>query len=107
MKFILTCNRQTLLLHTSFAEGLSTVLLESMTLGLPFISTPSGGNLHLANLGVGHTIPFNDHYRLSQKILELLDNQNNLQNMKLHASKIALNYSWSVIFPQIFELYEN
>ena len=96
-----------LLLHASFAEGLSTVLLESLTLGLPFVSTPSGGNLHLTNLGVGYVVPFNNHHYLSQKILELLDNQNNLQNMKHHASKIALNYSWSVIFPQIFELYEN
>ena len=96
-----------LFLHTSFSEGLSTVLLESLVLGLPFISTPAGGNSHLADLGVGSIIPFNDHHHLSEKISELLDNPNVLQSMNAHALKIALNYSWSVIFQKILELYEN
>ena len=96
-----------LLLHTSFAEGLSTILLESIASGLQFITTPAGGNLSLSDKGVGFVVPFDDHNSLFQKILELLDNPNNLENMKISATNIASNYSWSVIFPKIFELYEH
>jgi len=96
-----------LLLQTSFAEGLSTVLLESLSLGLQFITTPAGGNAHLTNIGIGLVVPFNDHDSLFQKILELLDDSNNLQKMKISTTTLASNYSWSAIFPKILKLYEN
>jgi glycosyltransferase involved in cell wall biosynthesis len=95
-----------LLLQTSFAEGLSTVLLESMARELPFMSTPAGGNNSLCDLISGKSIPFNDYKKISQEIFEILDNQEKYETMKDFCLNESQNFSWYKIFPKIFQLYE-
>ncbi|MBS3926370.1 MAG: glycosyltransferase family 4 protein [Nitrosarchaeum sp.] len=92
-----------LLLQTSYAEGLSTVLLESASLGLPFVTTPAGGNQHLCELGFGSLISFDD--TLTQKTMQIIDEKDKFESM--NNRNVNSHYSWSIIFPKIFESYKN
>jgi len=96
-----------LLLQTSFAEGLSTVLLESMTSKLPFITTPAGGNPYLSELGVCKLVPSNDHILLEQKIMNLVDDEKILKNMRSNCNKHAQKYTWINLFPKIIKIYHD
>jgi glycosyltransferase involved in cell wall biosynthesis len=58
-------------LNTSY-EGLSHQLLEVMSLGIPIVTTPVGGNVELIEHNVtGLMVPFNDIKRLSEAIRSL------------------------------------
>lgn len=95
-----------LLLHTSFAEGLSTVLLESLTVGLPFITTPSGGNQFLVNDTKFGLITNYDPKYLSQQILQLLGSKIMLKKMQQNYHKFSQDYMWDSIFTKIFSVYK-
>jgi glycosyltransferase involved in cell wall biosynthesis len=94
-----------LLLQASFAEGLSTVLLEAMTSKLPFITTITGGNRYLVELEVGETISFNAYVLLGHKIMNLVNNQELMKKMRSNCKKHAHNYTWSGVFPRILKIY--
>jgi len=99
-------NAADLLLQTSYAEGLSTVLLESMACGLPFITTPAGGNGYLADESqAGLTVKFGDSGSLAGNILSLVNDEKVIQTMSSKAQKYAGEYSWDMIFPKILSLY--
>lgn len=96
-----------LLIHTSLAEGLSTVLLEAMACGLPFITTPAGGNGYLVNEShAGFVTPFNDPDFLSQKILEVLSNHRSTQSSILNGIKYTDSLSWDKVFEKIYQTYQ-
>lgn len=97
-----------LLLHTSLAEGLSTVLLESMACGLPFVTTPAGGNGHLAEeSGAGVTVPFNNEKLLASTVLQLIDDKNKTQKLASNGRMCSGEYAWNKIFTKISKLYHN
>ena len=96
-----------LLLQTSFAEGLSTVLLEAIASELPFITTPAGGNGDFGKQEMGEVISFDDLDSLGQKILSSVDDQETLNKIKNNDKKYANNYSWLEIFPKIFQTYQS
>lgn len=97
-----------LMIHTSLAEGLSTVLLESMACGLPFITTPAGGNGYLAKeSGAGIDTSFVDEKELAKNILDLIQNKSNLQQMSSNGILYAKNLHWDKIFEKIVKLYQN
>lgn len=97
-----------LLIHTSLAEGLSTILLESMACGLSFITTPAGGNGYLiTDSGAGLVTPFEDELELAKNILEIVDDKNKLQQMSSNGILYAQNLHWDKIFEKILKLYEN
>ncbi len=95
-----------LLLHTSLAEGLSTVLLESMASGLPFITTPAGGNAYLAEESkAGLTVPFEDEITLANTITTLVEDKSKLENMALNGRAYAKDLSWNKVFERINNVY--
>ncbi len=97
-----------LLLHTSLAEGLSTILLESMACGLPFITTPAGGNGYLAQeSGAGITIPFQDEKALADSVLKLVEDRNKLQKLASNGRMASTEYSWDKTFEKISKVYHD
>jgi len=96
-----------LLLQTSFAEGLSTVLLEALASGLPFITTPSGGNEFLVKDTKSGTIIGYDNLKdLYQMVLKLLENDILLKEIQGNHQKFSQDYMWNNIFLKIFHIYE-
>lgn len=94
-----------ILVHTSLAEGLSTILLEAMAVGLPFITTSAGGNDELPkNSGAGVVTPFENPSVLSQNVLEIFDKQK-LEQMRINAINYSANLGWDKIYPQILQIY--
>jgi len=97
-----------ILLHTSLAEGLSTVLLEAMACKLPFVTTPAGGNGYLANeTGAGLVVAFNDEKALATAVMNLWQDRSLLMNMKDNASISAPRFSWNRVFHEILALYRD
>lgn len=95
-----------LLLNTSLAEGLSTILLESMACGLPFITTPSGGNGYLAQeSGAGLTVPFEDEKTLANHILALTSDKKKMHEMGSKGNIFAKDLGWNNIFERIEKIY--
>jgi len=97
-----------ILLNTSLAEGLSTVLLESMACSLPFITTSSGGNGYLAQESdAGLTVPFEDEKALANHILALTSDKKKMETMKSKGHVFAKDLSWDKIFARITKVYSN
>jgi len=95
-----------LLLHTSIAEGLSTVLLESMACGLPFVTTPAGGNGYLAEeSNAGMIVPFDDPSTLANTVIELIDDKKKMQNLALNGCVYAKDLAWDKVFQRITNVY--
>ena len=60
---------------TSFSEGLSLTLLESMACGIPVVATRVGGNPELVVEGeTGYLVPVKDERMLVDRIVQLLSN---------------------------------
>jgi glycosyltransferase involved in cell wall biosynthesis len=67
---------------TSFSEGLSLTLLESMGYGIPIVATRVGGNPEVVEEGLtGYLVPVNDTPALVDRIVKLLKDQDLRQNM--------------------------
>jgi glycosyltransferase involved in cell wall biosynthesis len=97
-----------ILLNTSLAEGLSTILLEAMACGLPFITTPSGGNGYLAQeSGAGLTVPFEDEKTLANHILALTSDRKKMHEMGSKGSIFAKDLGWDAVFKKIAKVYDN
>jgi glycosyltransferase involved in cell wall biosynthesis len=63
------------ILNTSY-EGLSHQLIEVMSLGVPIITTPVGGNVELiTNEVTGLLVPYNDREKIESAILRLRDDR--------------------------------
>ena len=61
---------------TSFSEGLSLTLLESMSYGIPVVATNVGGNPEVVEEGqTGYLVPVNNNGILVDRIVKLLQNQ--------------------------------
>jgi glycosyltransferase involved in cell wall biosynthesis len=61
---------------TSFSEGLSLTLLESMGYGIPIVATRVGGNPEVVEEGrTGFLVPVNDARKLADRIVNLLQNK--------------------------------
>lgn len=97
-----------ILLNTSLAEGLSTVLLESMACRLPFITTSSGGNGYLAQeSGAGLTMPFEDEKTLANHILALTSDKKTMEIMGAKGHVFVQDLGWDKIFDKITKIYRN
>jgi glycosyltransferase involved in cell wall biosynthesis len=67
---------------TSFSEGFSLTLLESMAYGIPIVATQVGGNPELVIEGqTGYLVPVKNHQILVDRIVILLLNQGRRQSM--------------------------
>lgn len=96
-----------ILIHTSLAEGLSTILLESMAVGLPFITTPAGGNGELANnSNAGIETPFEDEKTLADNVIQFFDKEK-LQKSSKFGKNYSKNINWDNVYKQILNIYSN
>lgn len=84
--------RSDLLICTSFIEGLSLSILEAMSIGLPIISTNTGGvNEQVFNNINGFVIKNNDPKGLSKKILFFYDKREKIEYMGRESYNIFAN----------------
>lgn len=71
-----------LLVHPSFAEGLSNSVMEAMAMAKPIVATDVGGMSELIVQGkTGLMVPPGDTERLVEATLELLEDKNRMQAM--------------------------
>jgi glycosyltransferase involved in cell wall biosynthesis len=91
----------------SLSEGMSNVLLEAMACGLPVIATHVGGNSDLIkDRHNGLLIPPEDSMRLSEALLELLEDYALAQRLGKEARKtVEGSYSINHIVDKYVELY--
>lgn len=78
-------------LLTSFSEGISVTLLESMASGVPSVVTAVGGNSEVVVEGeTGFLVPVNADQELAQRVCELLQNQDKSVKMGCAARERAV-----------------
>jgi len=97
-----------LFVFPSYHEGLSTVLLEAMSCGLPIITTDVRGNRDLISDGQnGILVPPRDPKRLAKAISLLLsDEQLRIKYGKNGRKIVEEKYTWSEISNKVLSCYE-
>ena len=101
-------NSVDILLQTSYAEGLSTVLLESIVSQVPFITTDAGGNGYLVEgTNTGLIVNFNDYEKLAEYVLNLLNDEKLIPILSNNGKQYSKMFSWNTVFPRIFQIYIN
>jgi len=96
-----------LLIHTSYAEGISLTVLEALAAGLPVISTPAGGIPYLLRKsGSGQIVSFNNPFEVYSAVKFLLENSNILKRMKDRALEFSRNLSWSRAIKEHIRVYD-
>jgi len=97
-----------LLIHTSYAEGVSLTVLEALAAGLPVISTPAGGIPYiLSKSGAGMLIPFNDPFAIYSMVKILMNNSKDMKIMKGKALNFGRNLSWSRAIKEHIRVYND
>lgn len=96
------------LVHTSYAEGLSTVLLEAMAAGLPVISTPAGGNGQLLQKSQGGiVVPFNNPTSVYFAMKKILSDRSIAKILSSNGSSFILtNHRWTKLIKEYVNLYD-
>lgn len=93
-----------LLIQPSFAEGISSTLLEAMACKTPIIATNVGGNKELLGKNnVGILIEPGDSKNLLKNTVEIVNNRNLQEKISLAAYEEVQKYDW----PNIGKLYVN
>jgi len=83
-----------LLLITSFSEGFPTVVIEAMSLGIPFVTTPvAGASEELADNGSCGLVSDWDANEYADKIEKLLTDEALYQTMSKNCKEHVKNYS--------------
>jgi glycosyltransferase involved in cell wall biosynthesis len=96
------------LVHTSYAEGLSTIILEAMAAGVPVVSTPAGGNAQLlqkSNAGI--VVPFDDPNSVCLAVNEILGDKPLQELLSANGRNYAVNnLRWAEIAQKYLSLYQ-
>jgi len=93
-------------LNTSY-EGLSHQLLEVMSLGIPIVTTPVGGNVELImHEKEGLLVPFNDHTELKNAIERLFVNTELRSVLVSGARTKVAHFSEDVIIADVLQLFK-
>jgi glycosyltransferase involved in cell wall biosynthesis len=92
----------------SYYEGCPTVLLEAMSCGLPCIATNVGGIPEVIQNGInGYTISANSPQELSDRILQLVLDENLRRTFGINArSFIIKHYDWNIIISNLEMVYK-
>lgn len=94
-------------LNTGY-EGLSHMLLEAMALGVPVVTTHSGGNPELIEDGVqGRLVAYNNKEALTNSVLELLHDRETAQRMSAAAQTKAREFSKEKMLEELVTLFKN
>lgn len=96
-----------LLIQPSFAEGISSTLLEAMACKTPIIATNVGGNKELLGKNnVGVLIEPGDSKTLLQKIVEIVNDKNLHEKITTEAYEEVQKYDWTNIGKLYVNLYK-
>ena len=96
-------NNASLYIMTSDFEGFPNALLEAMASGLPVICTdfPTGTACDVIINGVnGYIVPMNDRKRLTEAMIKILNNSDDLEKMGQNARQIYHRYNTKTIVNQ-------
>jgi glycosyltransferase involved in cell wall biosynthesis len=98
-----------LLVQPSAHEGLSTVVLEAMSCGLPVVAYDIPGNSQVISSGTnGILVPPKSHKSMAHSILELLNNDTQRKQIgKIARRTITERYSWDKISDKMITCYES
>jgi D-inositol-3-phosphate glycosyltransferase len=87
-------------------ESFGMVALEAMASGTPVIASEVGGLAFLIQNGkTGFLVPTRDPDVLAHRILTLLENPEELQQMRLAAAELARQYAWSTIAENLLKVF--
>jgi glycosyltransferase involved in cell wall biosynthesis len=107
-KLILLYKTADLLIHTSYAEGVSLTVLEALAAGLPVVSTPAGGiSYMLTESGAGRLVPFNNPHAVYLMVKHLIENPEVVKTMREKALKFGRNLSWSRAIKEHIKVYHD
>lgn len=88
-------------------ESFGMVALEAMASGTPVIATKVGGLAYLVRDGeTGFLVPARDPEALSDRIGELVKNDDLRDQLGQHAATVARDYAWPIIVDRIVETFE-
>ncbi len=89
----------TISILSSINEGTPNIILESMAMGTPVISNPSGGVPELVDDGTtGYLFPYNRSDILAEKIIYLIENKPVAAEMTRAARRIVeLKFNYNIL----------
>lgn len=97
-----------LLCMTSYSEGFPMIIMECMSLGIPFITTKvSGASDELYNNGKCGVIADWDEKDYSKKILELFDDKKLYENMKQKCLEHVENFTVKKALSRLYSILDN
>lgn len=87
-------------------ESFGMVALEAMASGTPVIASEVGGLAFLVQDGItGFLVPVRDPAILAQRIITLLENPEQLRQMRLAAAELAQQYTWTRIADELMAVF--
>ena len=91
---------------TSRYEGIPYVILESMYIGTPVISTPAGGITEIIKDNTNGFIISNDNIaEFSNKLINIIENKQLLSEISMNAQNNILNYSIKNMVRDVIDFY--
>lgn len=91
----------------SYYESFGMVALEAMACGTPVVASQVGGLAYLVQDGItGFVVPDGDHKALSDKLIQLSQDNDLRVRLGDQAAAAARSYSWEIITNQIVRLYD-
>lgn len=91
----------------STMEGMSTVVLEAMSCGLPIVATKVEGYSEILEDSInGFTVEYGDHEKLADVIEKLIKSPKLREKMGKRSLEKAKNFSWENIAKKYLEIYQ-
>lgn len=96
------------LIQPSFAEGISSTLLESMACKTPIVTTNVGGNKEiLSHNKTGILVEVGSTEQMANNVLELLSNKEKANYLANNAFNEVQKYDWNNVGPEYLFLYNS
>lgn len=96
------------LLNTSSIDNMPVSILEAFAAGLPIVTTAAGGIPYLVtDRQNGHLVPVDDHKAVAERLLELVENSDEVHRLSQAGRQEIRNYTWETAGPQWIELYRS
>jgi glycosyltransferase involved in cell wall biosynthesis len=97
--------RYDIFVNTSETDNMPVSLIEAMALGLPIVSTRSGGIPDLIEDGKdGFLVPRNDPEAMTERIVRLLEDDRLARTLALNGRRKAAQFDWEVVKHHWFRL---
>jgi len=101
-------NKSDLYVHSATSEPFGLVLLEAMSSGLPVITLDGKGNRDfIVDNYNGYIINESSVSKMGNKIIEILQNEDNYYNISINAIETAKKYSISEYIDKLISIYKS